>query len=58
MGIRVGSLITIASVALTDPIITYSYVNTMSLNHTDIDTTAATNVAHSKRISISFSNSR
>ena len=54
----VNSLITIASVALTDPVITYSYVTTMSLNHKDIDSTAANNVAHSKRSSISFCNIR
>ena len=47
MGTLIGSLITIASVALTDPIITYSYVTTMSLNHTDIDSTASRNMAHS-----------
>ena len=58
MGTLVGSLITIASVALTDPIITYSYVTTMSLFHTDIDSTAATSVAHSTRFSISFCNIR
>ena len=58
MGTLVGSLITIASVSLTEQIIMYSYVPTMSLNNRDIDSTVANNVAHSKRFSISFCNIR
>ena len=55
MGTFIGSLTNAASITLTNPIITHSFcIHTMPLTHTDISSTAATNVAHSKLCSISF----
>ena len=54
----VASHITNVSVTLTGPIVTYPYIPTVPLNHSDIDSTVATNVAHSKHFSISFCNIR
>ena len=59
MGNFIGSLTNAASITLTDPIITYSFcIHTIPLIHTDISSTAITNVAHSKLFSISFCNIR
>ena len=59
MGTFIGSLTNAASITLTDPIITHSFcIHTMPLTHTDIRSTAVTNVAHSKLFSISFCNIR
>ena len=55
----IGSLTNAASITLTDPIITHSFCNhTMPLIHTDISSTAVTNMAHSKLFSIPFCNMR
>ena len=59
MGTFIGSLTNAASITLTNPIITHSFcILTMPLTHTDISSTAVTNVAHSKLFSISFCNIR
>ena len=59
MGTFIGSLTSAASITLTNPIIPHSfYIRTMPLTHTNISSTAVTNVAHSKLFSISFCNSR
>ena len=59
MGAFIGSLTSAASITLTNPIITQSYyICTMPLTHTNIISTAVTNVAHSKLFSISFCNIR
>ena len=57
MGTFIRSLTNAASIILTDPITTHSFcIHTMPLTHTDISSTAVTNVAHSKLFSISFCN--
>ena len=59
MGTFIGSLTSAASITLTNPIIPHSfYIRTMPLTHTNISSTAVTNVAHSKLFSISFCNIR
>ena len=59
MGTFIGSLTSAASITLTNPIILHSfYIRTMPLTHTNISSTAVTNVAHSKLFSISFCNIR
>ena len=59
MGTFIGSLTSAASITLTNPIIPHSfYIRTMPLTHTNISSTAVTNVAHSKLSSISFCNIR
>ena len=59
MGSFIGSLTSAASITLTNPIIPHSfYIRTMPLTHTNISSTAVTNVAHSKLFSISFCNIR
>ena len=59
MGTFIGSLKNAASITLTNPIITHSFcIHTMPLTHSDISSTAVTNVAHSKLFSISFYNIR
>ena len=57
MGTFIGSLTYAASITLTNPIITHSLcIHTMPLTHTDISSTAVTNVAHSKLFSVSLCN--
>ena len=59
MGTFIGSLTNAASITLTDPIITHSFcIHTMPLIHTDISSTAVTNVAHSNLFSTSICNIR
>jgi len=59
MGMFIGSLTNAASITLTDLIITHSFcIHTMPLTHTNINSTAVTNVAHSKIFSISCCNIR
>ena len=59
MGTFIGSLTNTASITLTNPIITHSFcIHTMPLTHTDVSSTAVTNVAHSKPFYISFCNIR
>ena len=59
MGTFIGSLTSAASITLTYPIISHSFcIRTMPLTHTNISSTAVTNVAHSKLSSISFCNIR
>ena len=54
MGTFIGSLTYAATITLTDPIITHPlYICTMPLTHTDISSSAVTNMAHSKLFSIS-----
>ena len=59
MGTFIGSLAYAASITLTNPIITHSLcIRTMPITHTDISSTAVTNMAHSKLFSTSFCNIR
>ena len=59
MGTFIGSLANAAYITLTDPIITHSFcIHAMTLTHTDISSTAVTNVTHSKLFSISYCNIR
>ena len=59
MGTFIGSLTNAASIILTNPIITHSFcIQNIPLTHTNISSTAVTNVAHSKLFSISSCNIR